>query len=319
MKSKNLIYALLIIVVTFLTSCEKEDIENGENLSCSNMLYFETVEEYDTELNKVLKMNENELSQWQELKGFTSLGIEAEKFYKSIDPEKFKSADEIKQFVQNNSKFLRLVVDENEEYMLEITLSETPFRFLANADGIFQVKNSIYKVFNEALVLVDEKKINELIDADFTSAQKIEGSSIISLIHDSKKSVQTDCQPDYFNEYSDDERIRLYIGAWRGQNYPFMVTGEFEARAYHKTLGIWFYAKRFIACNINIGLTYQNADANWVSTTATYYETGIEDYSIHKYIVVGYGLNPNYYELSLDSYDSWAVQIYTPTAYAVCN
>jgi hypothetical protein len=130
MKTKILFFCLIIFAL--FISCQDNEDELIRNQEYGNMLYFETIEDCISELNKVLGMNEQERIQWETSKDFKSLGLESEKFYANINPKKFKSAEEIMKYVEKNSDFLQLVEDGNGQYELDTRLSETPFRFLAN-------------------------------------------------------------------------------------------------------------------------------------------------------------------------------------------
>jgi hypothetical protein len=288
------------------------------------MLYFNSLEDCNSELNKVLNMSMQDREKWQMENGFKSLGVESDKFYASIESEKFVSIEDIKKFVEKNSIYLQLNEDENGEYELDVRLCHSPFRFLANKDGLFQVNNKICKVFEKSIVSVDENKIEELKEADFETALDIDGNSIEFTLNDSKKSIQSNCQPAYFRSDVGGERIRLYIGTWVGLSSPFFACGHFEARPYNRVLGIWFYAQRDVSCDINIGLSYLNVSKVWTNDIATYSSSQSDVYVIEKYIVVGYCTDPNYYAdpynlATLLSFDSWAQQENTNKAIAFCE
>jgi hypothetical protein len=261
MKSKNLIYALLIIVVVFLTSCEKEVIENVKNLSCSNMLYFETVEEYNTELNKVIKMNESELTQWEKSKGFISLGIEAERFYKSIDPNKFKSNDEIKQFVDENSSYLQLIEDKNGELELETKFFNRIERYFLNKDNMFQIGDSVYKVFESATIIASTADIDILsqVSDNINYYKQNANFRILSTNKFStvnQKSVNADdCGTgQIWRSDNDNERLKVEIEVYKsGSN---SVTCHFISRPYNKVLGIWYWCSRSMKADINLNFRY---------------------------------------------------------------
>ena len=105
MKSKNLIYALLITVIAIFTSCEKEDANSLKDQECSNILYFENLNQFNDEVQKVLSLSTEEKINWAQKEGFNSFGVASETFYEKIicagnvyriDPGIFT--------IQNNSK-----------------------------------------------------------------------------------------------------------------------------------------------------------------------------------------------------------------------
>jgi len=120
------------------------------------MLYFKSDEELFAELESINKMNDEEKSEWEKSKGFEPFGLTADKFYQSIDPSRFRSIDEVKKFVKDNSKYLQLVEEENGELVLETVLGGSPFRYLANDDGIILVDNFLLKIYDNVALSVDK-------------------------------------------------------------------------------------------------------------------------------------------------------------------
>jgi hypothetical protein len=163
MKRINLIFALLITVIAFFTSCEKEIVETEQDQKCSDILYFENDEEMFTELSHIISLNLDEKILWQDEKGVSSKGINADKLYKSIDPESFNSRDEIVQFVENNSDLL-LLEEQDGEYSVETILKDNPFRYFMNEDHIFQVGEKYYKVFSNLRVGTSINNLDKLKD-----------------------------------------------------------------------------------------------------------------------------------------------------------
>jgi hypothetical protein len=71
------------------------------------------------ELSTVLEMSTSEKVNWAERKGFTSYGVEADIFYESVDPDKFKNEEEIIAFVEK-SKCLEIVNECDGEKSVQI-------------------------------------------------------------------------------------------------------------------------------------------------------------------------------------------------------
>jgi len=317
MKTKTSFLSAIIIV--FLMSCQNDEITSLQSQGCENMLYFETIDDCVSELNKVFEMNEEDREVWEVSKGFKSLGLESERFYASVKPEDFKSVEEVKQFVKKNSNFLQLVEDNAGGYELDVIFSDNPYRFFANSDCLFQVNNKICKVYKDAVVSVDENKIDELKNADFNTAVSIENSSLLTSSNNSYyKSESIDCVSSTFRSDSGDERIRLKIGKWADISYPYLACAYFEARPYHQGfLGIWYYCTRDVSVDINIGVTYLNSNNIWSDNHAYCVGTIENTKVIEKYLPVGYCNNSS--QIGLHSYDSWAQQEYTNQAKAYCE
>ncbi|MCF8357641.1 MAG: hypothetical protein K9H26_02710 [Prolixibacteraceae bacterium] len=166
---KNLKIYLVMTLLSFsavvFNSCSNEDeLINSNDLKieeCPNILYFENAEEISNELSYVLTLNTEEKIKWQEEKGFKSLGVEAEKFYSTINPNEFCSKEEIERFVKKNRKYLQITSDEGEQ-TVEPVFSANPYRFLINEDQLFQIGENVIKILQNGYVAGHESKIDKI-------------------------------------------------------------------------------------------------------------------------------------------------------------
>ena len=69
--------------------------------------------DYDNALSSLTQMSREEILDWEDSKGFRSFGSIADSIYYSINPDDFKSVDEIYEFVKNNEKYIELITDED--------------------------------------------------------------------------------------------------------------------------------------------------------------------------------------------------------------
>ena len=104
----------IFLILCFFTACNKENkiIENS-NQFLDNIVSFENKADYYSTMNLVVQMNENELKKYEEARGYASFGRLSEEFYRNLKLDDFKTLDEIKSFVEDNSNFLQLIEDEN--------------------------------------------------------------------------------------------------------------------------------------------------------------------------------------------------------------
>lgn len=168
-----------------MSSCKKDQsvLSETKNESSSKILTFKSIDEYTRTLKEVLAYNNVERKAWEESQGFESMGIKSEEFYNTINPESFKSKEEIINFVRKNSDFLQLVTDSDGEVSVETKLFANPNRYFSNVDGVFQIGSEVYKVLEKGLVYggIDQieklKTINETNFFDFKSDRKIKYSN----------------------------------------------------------------------------------------------------------------------------------------------
>ncbi|MBP7509352.1 MAG: hypothetical protein KA807_16180 [Prolixibacteraceae bacterium] len=165
MKIKNVIYFFLSAIILVFSSCKDELIV--EKICDPEILYFRDMDEYKSEMDKVLNMTSEERDVWQQERGFKSFGIAAERFYKSIDQEKFKSIDEFKQFVNKNSKYIQLI-EENGDYILETQFYNNPGRYFMNEEGMFQIGENVYRIVKSGTFYcrVEDYELLKDIDTD---------------------------------------------------------------------------------------------------------------------------------------------------------
>lgn len=320
-----MIYALLITVIAIFTSCEKDDANSVESQACSNMLYFDSEEELVAEMNNVAKMTLGEKVQWEKSKGFNSIEIAAEKLYKSINPDNFKSKEEIVSFVEKNSNYLKLTLDGNGEYEIDTQLDESPFKYLANDKCVFQVKDSVFKVFNEGIIAVPEEKCQDLINSNFETALLLANSSNESHYNPSLKSVTSSCPPGTTARSDEgDERVRLKISAYWEYNPDFEMYDDLgtsaEVRAYNRVLGIWFQARRTLSMSINIDFRY--VFTPWAGEPSLVYGKTEYTYSEKEYVIYSRdcaGLSYDSPNVELVSFNCWAEQPNSGRAYAICS
>lgn len=191
MKIKSVIIFFLSAIILVFYSCKDELIE--EKICDPEILYFRDMYEYKSEMERVFKMTSEERDIWQQQKGFKSFGIAAEKFYKSIDQEQFKSIDEFKQFVNENSKYIQLIED-NGDYILETQFYNNPGRYFMNEEGMYQIGDNVYRIVKSGTFYAKAEDYELLKDID-TDRLRITSSDgdVHCFISDSYKSAATGC------------------------------------------------------------------------------------------------------------------------------
>jgi hypothetical protein len=320
MKSKSLIYCAMFLTASLFFACKKDIVEPKALESCSNILYFDSQKEMVTELNKVLSMTEEEKFQWEDSKGFKSAEIEAERFYKSIEPEKFKSQEEVIHFVEKNSNYLKLTADGQGGFELDTRLGESLYKYFANEQSVFQIKDSIYKVFNDGVIAVGEEKYQELLNSDFETALSLGN---ISTSNQTLKSVYSSCPATTVRSDIGSERVRMIIDIfWAYDTYSkqYDIGTSTQVGAYNRVLGIWFQARRTLSCSINIDFKYtaQPFAGNSVEASGkSEYTLSEKDYVMYYNDYVA--LSNTNAGLELVSYNCWAEQPCSGRAYAICS
>jgi hypothetical protein len=323
MKRKNLIYAILITVMAFFTSCEKEILKMEQDQKCSNILTFKNIEEFNTELNNVLKLNTEEKTKWEQQKGFKSFGVAAEKFYETINPDEFKDVEEVKEFVSQNAKYIQLI-NEDGEYSVEIRFYDEPLRFFINEENIFQIGERAYKVFEKGMISTSVRNMNKLKVIEEINFEQFKNDPdlIFNICNEQDyKSVSSDCSdPTYGNEgggYDESCVIQPYNKKYRTnteirpKHWDDYVYGSIAASWYRvecqvKTLGFWWLHSTTISSEVTAQLVYTDRvhGLTTVNTSDSY--TGSSISYIERYsgfisdILTGWDPEPYF-----NSYNVW--------------
>ncbi len=272
MKIKNAIFFLLGTIILFFSSC-KEDL-NSDGICGPDILYFRDMDEFKSEMEKVLQMTSEERDIWEQEKGFKSFGIAAEKFYKSIDQEKFKSIDEFKQFVNNHSKYIQLI-EENGDYILETQFYNNPCRYFMNEEGMYQIGENLYRIVKSGTFYCKLENYDLLKDVD-TDRLRIssENGEVYCFISESThKSSSLGC-----GTGSIDNTKKEVDGSWYMTKMELGCKNEFETGAseasyYYKItsykrgfLWIYYLYSDNITFSIKSKVKYLNENTGYIIT-----------------------------------------------------
>ncbi len=258
-----------------INSCSKEGFENQDNnsgqpIESGDLLSFKNAETLNEEINKVLAMNYNELKAYEESKGYESFGRKCDEIYNSINPEDFKSLDEIKSFVEKYNEYLIMVDEGNGEFSVETVLESNPYRYFINTNKLFQVNNSVYKLFEDGIVSTDVNNISQLATMTNKEILNIENNDKFRFMpaHTSNdpdlKNALVNCGYGKSDTKTDgNNRTKVEFGLYYLDTYD--IDGNkmtiFENRVLVKpqkrTLGGWFGCERTIYCDFKIAVDYE--------------------------------------------------------------
>lgn len=259
----------IFLILCFFTACSKENviIEN-RNISSDYIVSFENKADYYSTMNLVIQMNENELKKYEEARGYTSLGRLSEEFYKKIKLDDFKTMDEIKCFIEENSNFLQLIEDENHELYLETKFYNRTDRYFLNKHNIFQIGDSVYKILKTGTVIASSKKIDIIYQVGDDIGYYMQDPSYIFIPNsddniEKLKGTTSDCSGPSFSWSITDDRDRLKVeievsskGIYATEKH---IECHFIQRPYKKTLGIWYWCSRTMKADINLNFTWLGA------------------------------------------------------------
>jgi hypothetical protein len=264
-----LILSLLSIIVF---SCGKDDFNSSKN---NTIPKFASNKDFSNTTSEVVEMTPEELKDFEKEKGFSSFGRMSEDFYQKIDFESFKTTDELKAFVQKNGNYLQFIEDDNGELELETKFHNRADRYLQNADNMYQIGETVYKVFEYGTVSssIDNLELFYKKGNNLDSFKKDDKFSFYSSENDNvrMKSTTSNCTPtEPFRSTEGRERLKVELEV--STNYgQTEVTYHFLSRPYKMTLGIWFWvSSRNMYADVDVDWHYvdfQNADVGGGQTS----------------------------------------------------
>lgn len=240
MKIKILLFA---IIIALFSSCEKEQIET--NLE-KEILVFSSFEEYHNTVQKTNAMNEVELALFEDSIGFVSFGRKCDEIYNSINPDEFKSIDEIKSFVMKNNEFMELISDYTKDlYCLPKEFNNNS-RYVLNKDKMYIIGDIAFKLIENSLVSTKVKNIEALKETN--SIENAFGRPIFEI---QKLNSSAPYKKHTIEDHNDvgNFRLKLFI---QTELFHYTIPGiswqtkretEYKITNYKKTLGIYFTKK----------------------------------------------------------------------------
>lgn len=295
--SVNFILSLCIGII-FFNACSKDESElitrDSDFLKITS---FKDRQEYFETLNSILSMSPEELKEYEESKGYKSFGRLCDEFYQTINPEDFQSLEEIKEFVNKNSEYVKLVMDDYGEYSLESALSSNPNRYLINKDKMFIVNKNIFKVFEDATIAVDiDKKalLSVIKDDNYWNCSDNDNYRFMPINTTSSqlKDATNNCGT-FARCLRTDKPDRLlleisisYYDDYDINGYPMTICQSKVFVKPQKKSIVWLNCKRTISCNIKLAIDTETT-SGWKREFVYHTYNGTSPRSNYTYVIAG--------------------------------
>ena len=273
--------AVLVAGATMIISCEKESDENkmlassytkSMNIPIPNYSSYEEVNEI---IQKAISFDTlSELLEYERTQGRKSIGAISDKFYENIDKEKFSSQDEVLEFCNENFLVLDTFV-KNDEIHITPKYSQNSFRYVANQDGLFIIKDCVIRLFKNSMISTHESNLNKLLsikEADIESLDTLEFK--VSKKIEIDKIIHNSCY------YSNVCGGTLYDGTTKFEMelylfffYPFYSSTpinytKLEVSNYNKFMGIWWSERYTTIIDGTVTIHKKNSETDtWESIT----------------------------------------------------
>jgi hypothetical protein len=325
-KNMKKIFISLLFTILLLNSCS-EKVESPVVTSNTNdRLVFNSSKDLVTTISKTLSMSLIELKEMEEAKGFKSFGRECDEIYSKIVVENFKSKDELLKFVNDNGKYIQLIV-ENGDTSIETRYNTSVYRYIMNSDKMYQVDKIVFKELENGVVSTSINNIEELKNINDDNVLSFQSNSNFHVILNTSKSLlkSTNGTCGDYSEFSTNgnERVVLKLSSEVFYDYPLGVPYQsylqfhYQSYAQKRTLGIWITAGRTITANFDATMQFENHKVRFVVPNAVY------DGKVEKWLIdwdFGYG---PMYGIPFDPYfTAYNCHTHIPKPcdnYAICN
>jgi hypothetical protein len=176
-----------------------------------------------------------------------------------LDIESFQNIEDLKKLV-GESQYLQMV-ERDEELYLECELYENNKRFVANADRLYQIGSTVYKVFENDVAFTPVENIELLKQAG--SLENLDPLIQVKERENTIRRLGVAHHPndvwDSSNKSVGKDRTYMKISLDYLQRSIPEIRLSWEIRPYKKTLGIWYWCTR--TCHVDFNVII-NADGN---------------------------------------------------------
>lgn len=279
----NLSCLTFLVLILMISSCKKEDIYyhdleiDSYQEELPVIMSFRNANDYMTTRKMIVEMSNSERKKYEEARGYKSFGRICDELYDNIDPEEFKSQEEIITYAELNSKYFQIIKEENGDLRFEKVLYDDPNRYLIDENMIFISEKVAHKVYSNFTVssnitnfailnLCDEKDIiNYKDNPEFHFTEALGKQVIIELeTKDYPPPPYMYCGASFSDEAVDDrDKTTLTLKwNWIWDAYWFYET-QMQIVPWKKTLGTWFHCYRTLSWDARWASDYKADGFDW--------------------------------------------------------
>ncbi|MDR0682105.1 MAG: hypothetical protein LBG15_09705 [Dysgonamonadaceae bacterium] len=190
-------------------------------------------------VDELLSMNDSARLDFESKNGYKSFATKCEEIYFSPEFESLESQEEVFKFVEDNSNYIEIIVNEDGE------LECLPKMFRTQSKYLLDENLQPIPVFNQTDVsqIIYRENHRQLVNTIETSAELNESLSLSSSLPIPSCTQYRDAKW-VVTEGKDRVQAFLTFGFFANNNY--IVHMEWTAQPMRKTLGIWFNVKRTV-------------------------------------------------------------------------
>jgi hypothetical protein len=317
----------------FILSCSKDEVNIINNADEESiMISFKSVKEFKEALTKVNSLSSRERKLYEETKGYKSFGRICDEIYSNLDPEDFKSVEEIETYISANGEYFQLLEDNNGELTVEKALYNNPFRYFLNKERMFKIERTVYRIFNDVTVATNEQNTDKLRNLDKSSLSLYNNDKDLTFIYSKSDDVSSShliakdyppypyafCGSVFYGEAvdgRDQTRLRLEL---KRVDPPFnLIYTSLTITPYKKTLGHWWVVSRTISWDVKYA-TDLYINETW--TRVIHYPPAISGAdSPNAFNVFETDSDSNATDFHFGGFSGWGRTPSAPVIYLSCN
>ena len=266
------IAAIMTISSVTLVSCDKEDSTSGMNrISPSKngltIPHFNSRHEVEAAIDSAISFDTiTDLVAFEKKQGRNSIGAISDVFYENINTNSFQNETDVLVFFQIHQDVLDTIM-ENDEVAIMPKWSNTPYRYVANAIGMFAVGERYYKLFKTGTVSTTDDYVGELAAMTDDDLDNID-TSVFRYIPDEEKNFNTyGCikkwkQSNSPNSINDRIHIVLVTHTQTWPSAGDVAVTRVKVYNLHKEAGIWWTNRHNLSCEGSVNLHIKTMDCS---------------------------------------------------------
>lgn len=275
MKHKLNFFAKFFAVTMTLTSlifvsCDKEQNEavirqNKQNISTAekgnhNLPYFTDKDALESAVSIATSCDTiTDLKAFETLQGRQSIGALSDAFYETIDYNKIQSEEDALNFYRQHLDMLDTMIVEGNDIAIVPKFFHSPYRYVANTDGMFAVSNYVYKIFKSCVVAAPDlyvDNLSELKECDLATAD----TSIFHFVIVTKSEntdIHSECVQKWTvsnNPTSPNDRIHIILQTqiMYYQNTGRVAISRVQVYNLHQWCWVWWTSRHNLTCNADV-------------------------------------------------------------------
>ena len=166
---------------------------------------------------------------------YASFAEEADEFYFSIDIDSFISSENILSFINEHQAYLSISYDDEGDMVIEPAVSNNLMRAFMNEDRLFQIADSVYKVFETVTVGTKTADIQLLMETEESDVAQLVSSGNASYLR-----YETGMYSYRTVYWANNKRLVARLFLWHiGIQYEY----EAKSTAQKRVAGTWWQVR----------------------------------------------------------------------------